>query len=171
MNNVMIRLSSIQDVRTFVDIVTKYNIDIDLSSGRYVVDAKSIMGIFSLDLLNPIKLSAQTDNEDEIWEKVMASTKLTGMYLVDKDGKMEKGHGDSVKTSTRATKNIMACTWEELAEVVETSKKRVVEHTNAIENGKISINPVTYSRRDPCEYCKSSAICGYRKQYGGTDDE
>ena len=66
MNNVMIRLSSIQDVRTFVDIVTKYNIDIDLSSGRYVVDAKSIMGIFSLDLLNPIKLSAQTDNEDEI---------------------------------------------------------------------------------------------------------
>lgn len=62
----MIRLSSIQDVRTFVDIVTKYNIDIDLSSGRYIVDAKSIMGIFSLDLLNPIKLSAQTDNEDEI---------------------------------------------------------------------------------------------------------
>lgn len=66
MNNVMIRLSSIQDVRTFVDIVTKYNIDIDLASGRYIVDAKSIMGIFSLDLLNPIKLSAQTDNENEI---------------------------------------------------------------------------------------------------------
>ena len=66
MNSVMIRLSSIQDVRTFVDIVTKYNIDIDLSSGRYVVDAKSIMGIFSLDLLNPIKLSAQTDKEDEV---------------------------------------------------------------------------------------------------------
>lgn len=66
MNNVMIRLSSIQDVRTFVDIVTKYNIDIDLASGRYIVDAKSIMGIFSLDLLSPIKLSAQTDNENEI---------------------------------------------------------------------------------------------------------
>ncbi len=66
MNSVMIRLSSIQDVRTFVDIVTKYNIDIDLSSGRYVVDAKSIMGIFSLDLPNPIKLSAQTDKEDEV---------------------------------------------------------------------------------------------------------
>ena len=66
MNSVMIRLSSIQDVRTFVDIVTKYNIDIDLSSGRYVVDAKSIMGIFSLDLLSPIKLCAQTDNEEDI---------------------------------------------------------------------------------------------------------
>ena len=66
MNNVMIRLSSIQDVRSFVDIVTKYNMDIDLSSGRYVVDAKSIMGIFSLDLLNPIKLSAQSDKEEDV---------------------------------------------------------------------------------------------------------
>ena len=66
MNTVMIRLSSIQDVRNFVDTVTKYNIDIDLSSGRYVVDAKSIMGIFSLDLMSPIKLSAQTDKEEEI---------------------------------------------------------------------------------------------------------
>ena len=66
MNNVMVRLSSIQDVRSFVDIVTKYNMDIDLSSGRYVVDAKSIMCIFSLDLLNPIKLSAQTDKEEDV---------------------------------------------------------------------------------------------------------
>ena len=66
MNSVMIRLSSIQDVRTFVDTVTKYTIDIDLSSGRYVVDAKSIMGIFTLDLMSPIKLSAQTDKEEEI---------------------------------------------------------------------------------------------------------
>jgi len=66
MNCVMIRLSSIQDVRTFVDTVTKYNMDIDLSSGRYVVDAKSIMGIFSLDLLSPIKLCAQTDKEEDV---------------------------------------------------------------------------------------------------------
>ena len=65
MKNVKIRLSSIQDVRNFVDIVTKHNIDVDLSSGRYVVDAKSIMGIFSLDLLSPITLSAQTENEAE----------------------------------------------------------------------------------------------------------
>ena len=62
MKNVKIRLSSIQDVRNFVDAVTKHNIDIDLSSGRYVVDAKSIMGIFSLDLLNPITLTAHTDD-------------------------------------------------------------------------------------------------------------
>ncbi len=74
MNSVMIRLSSIQDVRTFVDTVTKYTIDIDLSSGRYIVDAKSIMGIFSLDLLSPIKLSAQTDKEEEI-KKLMDDLK------------------------------------------------------------------------------------------------
>ena len=65
MTNVKVRLSSIQDVRTFVDTVTKYNIDIDLSSGRYIVDAKSIMGIFSLDLLNPINLTAHTNDTSE----------------------------------------------------------------------------------------------------------
>ncbi len=62
MKTVNIRLSSIQDVRNFVDVVTKHNVDVDLSSGRYVVDAKSIMGIFSLDLLNPITLTAQTED-------------------------------------------------------------------------------------------------------------
>lgn len=65
MTNVKVRLSSIQDVRTFVDTVTKYNIDIDLASGRYIVDAKSIMGIFSLDLLSPINLTAYTEDETE----------------------------------------------------------------------------------------------------------
>ena len=63
MTTVKVKLASIQDVRNFVDAVTKHNIDIDLSSGRYIVDAKSIMGIFSLDLLNPITLTAQSDNE------------------------------------------------------------------------------------------------------------
>ena len=70
MNCVMIRLSSIQDVRTFVDTVTKYNMDIDLSSGRYVVDAKSIMGIFSLDLMSPITLETNATNCDVIMEKI-----------------------------------------------------------------------------------------------------
>ena len=50
-----ILLSSINDVKTFVNIVGKYEYDIDLTSGRYIVDAKSIMGIFSLDLSKPIK--------------------------------------------------------------------------------------------------------------------
>ena len=65
MTTVKVKLASIQDVRNFVDTVTKFNIDIDLASGRYIVDAKSVMGIFSLDLLNPINLTAMTDDADE----------------------------------------------------------------------------------------------------------
>ena len=50
MKNFNIMLHSINDVKTFVNSVNKYDFDVDLTSGRYVVDAKSIMGIFSLDL-------------------------------------------------------------------------------------------------------------------------
>ena len=67
MKTVDIKLSSIEDVRKFVDIVSKYDIDIDLSSGRYIVDA---MGIFSLDLLKPIKLTAHSDNTDELFAEI-----------------------------------------------------------------------------------------------------
>lgn len=55
-------LSSINDVKDFVNIVSKYDFDVDLTSGRYVVDAKSIMGIFSLDLSRPIKVEVHDDN-------------------------------------------------------------------------------------------------------------
>ena len=70
MNTVDIKLSSIEDVRNFVNIVTKYDIDIDLASGRYIVDAKSIMGIFSLDLLKPIQLTAHSDDTDKLFEDI-----------------------------------------------------------------------------------------------------
>ena len=70
MKSVDIKLSSIEDVRNFVNIVSKYEIDIDLSSGRYIVDAKSIMGIFSLDLLKPIKLTAHTNNADALFAEI-----------------------------------------------------------------------------------------------------
>ncbi len=55
-------LSSINDVKNLVNIVNKYDFDIDLISDRYVVDAKSIMGIFSLDLTKPITVDAHTDD-------------------------------------------------------------------------------------------------------------
>ncbi|MBR7142618.1 MAG: HPr family phosphocarrier protein [Clostridia bacterium] len=64
MKNVNMKLSSIADVRNFVNIVAKYTMEIDLSSNRYVVDAKSIMGIFSLDLLNPIQVTAYGDDAE-----------------------------------------------------------------------------------------------------------
>ncbi len=57
-------LSSINDVKDFVNIVSKYDFDVDLTSGRYVVDAKSIMGIFSLDLSKPIKVEVHSDDCD-----------------------------------------------------------------------------------------------------------
>ena len=56
-----ITLSTINDVKNFVNVVTFCDFSIDLSSGRYTVDGKSIMGIFSLDLSKPITLLAYTD--------------------------------------------------------------------------------------------------------------
>ncbi|OON90185.1 MAG: PTS sugar transporter [Candidatus Epulonipiscium fishelsonii] len=56
MTSINITLNSIEKVKTFVNIITRYEGDFDLSGGRYVVDAKSIMGIFSLDLSKPLKL-------------------------------------------------------------------------------------------------------------------
>lgn len=55
-------LNSINDVKDFVNTVSKYDFDVDLVSGRYVVDAKSIMGIFSLDLSKPISVEVHSDN-------------------------------------------------------------------------------------------------------------
>ena len=69
MKTVKISLNSIDKVKTFVNEVTKYDAEFDLVSGRYVIDAKSIMGIFSLDLSKPIELAIHTENNlDEIME-------------------------------------------------------------------------------------------------------
>ena len=70
MKSVNIQLSSIEDVRNFTNIVNKYDIDVDLSSGRYIVDAKSIMGIFSLDLMKPITLTAHADDCDALMSEL-----------------------------------------------------------------------------------------------------
>lgn len=67
-----IKLSTIEDIRKFVEIVTRQEYDIDLSSGRYLVDAKSIMGIFSLDLMEKIKVVAHTDNVDALKAELAA---------------------------------------------------------------------------------------------------
>lgn len=61
-------LNCIDDVKDFVNTVTRYDFDIDLTSGRYVVDAKSIMGIFSLDLSKPIKAEVHSDDCDKFAE-------------------------------------------------------------------------------------------------------
>ena len=61
MKTVQISLNSIDKVKSFVNTITKYDNDFDLVSGRYVIDAKSIMGIFSLDLSKPIDLNIHAD--------------------------------------------------------------------------------------------------------------
>ncbi|MFG6327427.1 MAG: HPr family phosphocarrier protein [Lachnospiraceae bacterium] len=61
MKTVQISLNSIDKVKAFVNEITKFDTDFDLVSGRYVIDAKSIMGIFSLDLSKPIDLCIHAD--------------------------------------------------------------------------------------------------------------
>lgn len=67
MKTVSINLGSIDRVKSFVNDITKFDSDFDLVSGRYVIDAKSIMGIFSLDLSKPITLNIHgKQNIDDI---------------------------------------------------------------------------------------------------------
>ncbi len=66
MKSFNVLLNSINDIKNFVNIVSKYDYDIDLTSGRYVVDAKSIMGIFSLDLSKPIKMEIHNDDSADL---------------------------------------------------------------------------------------------------------
>ncbi len=70
MKTVKIMLGTINDVKTFVNTVAKYDFDVDLVSGRYAVDAKSIMGIFSLDLSKAIELQAHTDSPEAFFEEI-----------------------------------------------------------------------------------------------------
>ena len=67
MKTVQIPLNSIDKVKSFVNEITKYDNDFDLVSGRYVIDGKSIMGIFRLDLSKPIDLNIHAEgNVDDI---------------------------------------------------------------------------------------------------------
>lgn len=77
MKTVRISLNSIDKVKAFVNDVTKFDADFDLVSGRYVIDAKSIMGIFSLDLSKPIDLNIHSEEDTQ---KVLEALKP---YIVD----------------------------------------------------------------------------------------
>ena len=77
MKTVQISLNSIDKVKSFVNAITQFEFDFDLVSGRYVIDAKSIMGIFSLDLSKPIELVIHAeDHLDEIMD-------ISKPYIVD----------------------------------------------------------------------------------------
>lgn len=70
MNKFLIKLDTINDVKEFVNIISLYDYDVDLVSGRYSIDAKSIMGIFSLDLSRPVELQAHVDDCSELKKKL-----------------------------------------------------------------------------------------------------
>lgn len=71
MKTVKVKLDSIDKVKAFVNTLTKFDCDFDLISGRYVIDAKSIMGIFSLNLSDAIDLNIHaTDEQDAVMEAI-----------------------------------------------------------------------------------------------------
>ena len=72
MTTVTISLNSIDKVKTFCEIVARFDCDLDLVSGRYIIDAKSIMGIFSLDISKPLLLRVEDLDEQDAFDKVIA---------------------------------------------------------------------------------------------------
>jgi phosphocarrier protein HPr len=67
---ISVQLRSPENVKQFVNIINKYSYDIDLRSGRHIVDAKSILGIFSLDLSKPIELEIYSDTCEELINEI-----------------------------------------------------------------------------------------------------
>ena len=70
MKTVKININTITDVKNFVSIVSRCDYDVDIVSGRYAIDAKSIMGIFSLDLSKELTLNIHSDNCDDFLEEI-----------------------------------------------------------------------------------------------------
>ena len=80
MQTVKISLNSIEKVKNFVNAISNFDFDFDLVSGRYVIDAKSIMGIFSLDLSKPIDLNIHAEGKD-----LDVACKVLEPYRIDQD--------------------------------------------------------------------------------------
>ena len=72
MKSINIKLSLAENVKTFVNTVNRYPYDMDLRAGRHLVDAKSILGIFSLDLSKPITLEVYTDDCEDLMNDIQS---------------------------------------------------------------------------------------------------
>ena len=70
MKSVTVFLKEINDVKQFVQITAKCEYDVDIVSGRYIIDAKSIMGIFSIDISKPITVNIHSDNADAYLDEI-----------------------------------------------------------------------------------------------------
>lgn len=71
MNEMMITFKNTDEIREFVDTVSKYEFDMDMKKGRFVVDAKSILGIMNMGLNSGIRLQMYSDDCDELKEKLV----------------------------------------------------------------------------------------------------
>ena len=70
MKSVTLKLSQAEEIKEFVNTVNRYAYEMDLRAGRHVVDAKSILGIFSLDLSKPITLEVYSDDCQQLMEEI-----------------------------------------------------------------------------------------------------
>lgn len=70
MKEYVIKITTINDVKKFVSAVSKYEFDVDVVSGRYSIDAKSIMGLFSLDLSKELNMKVHSDDCDELMDEI-----------------------------------------------------------------------------------------------------
>ena len=70
MQEIQIKLTDMQSIREFVKEVVLLPYDVDLVQGRYIVDAKSIMGIFALDITSPIKVVANTNDATSFFDAI-----------------------------------------------------------------------------------------------------
>ncbi len=66
-NKISINLSTVERVKRFISFICQYRAECNLTSwdGKYIVDAKSVMGVFSLDLSKPVKLEIYTNDQEE----------------------------------------------------------------------------------------------------------
>ena len=72
MTSLFINLKTIDDVKDFVKKANAVSYEADLSIGKYTIDAKSIMGIFSLDLSRPLNLTIHSDSCDDFVDEISA---------------------------------------------------------------------------------------------------
>ncbi len=70
MNVLTVAFTQISQLQEFVNLTIQYPNDVDLVSGRYTVDAKSLLGIYSLDLRNPLQVVIYSDNSELLAEKL-----------------------------------------------------------------------------------------------------
>lgn len=72
-NKFVVKLNNIETLKNFISDISKFESNIDAIRGRYVIDAKSIMGMFSIDLSQPVDILIYSDNERELekFEEIM----------------------------------------------------------------------------------------------------